>query len=275
MDDRVFDKLSRVIYYACGIKMPRIKKTMLAARLRKRLRILGLDSFPAYLDYITSPAGQADEFGHMIDVVSTNKTDFFRETKHFDLMTRTVLPEIIQRRRPGNHHLRVWSAGCSTGEEPYTLAMVLDDFLGLYPEWNYSILATDICTEVLSKARTAIYSEECIAPVPTLLRQKYLMKGKGRRRGTYRVVPELRRRIDFRRLNFMENDFAIRERMDIIMCRNVVIYFDRQTQGTLYEKFYRQLATKGYLFTGHSETLHTITDRMQRIESALYQCLKK
>ncbi|MFH1019172.1 MAG: protein-glutamate O-methyltransferase [Pseudomonadota bacterium] len=275
LSDRDFNRFSAFIYEACGIKLPPIKKTMLSARLQKRLRQLHLDSFSAYLDYVLSPDGQLKELSHMIDVVSTNKTDFFREAKHFDVMTSLVLPDYVQRMTHSAHKiLRVWSAGCSSGEEPYTLAMVLDDFFFRYPGLDYAILATDICTEVLAKAEEAIYTDEVVAPVSPVLRNKYLMKGKGAHSGFHRVVPELRHKVVFRRLNFMDRDFGIEQKMDIILCRNVIIYFDRKTQCALFEKFYRHLSPNGYLFTGHSETLEGIGDRMERVAAAVYRCRK-
>jgi len=275
LSDRDFNRFSAFIYETCGIKLPPIKKTMLSARLQKRLRQLHLDSFSAYFDYVLSPDGQVKELSHMIDVVSTNKTDFFREAKHFDVMTGLVLPEYVHRMTHSSHKtLRVWSAGCSSGEEPYTMAMVLDDFFSRYPGLDYAILATDICTEVLARAEEAIYTDEVVAPVSLALRNKYLMKGKGTHQGFHRVVPELRRKVTFRRLNFMDRDFGIEQKMDIIFCRNVIIYFDRKTQCALFEKFYRQLSPSGFLFTGHSETLEGIGDRMERVAAAVYRCRK-
>jgi len=275
LTDRDFNKFSAFIYDICGIKLPPIKKTMLSARLQKRLRRLNLSSYSAYLDYVLSPEGQANELYHMIDVVSTNKTDFFRESQHFDVMNQKVLPEFVARHgnRPQPHKLRVWSAGCSTGQEPYTLAMVLQEFREKHPQFDYEILATDICTQALAAAAEAIYTDEVVAPVPVIMRQKYLMKGKGQHKGFHRVVPELRQKVNFQRLNFMDRDFGIDKKMDIIFCRNVIIYFDRETQRALFEKFYRQFVKGGFLFTGHSESLEGITDRMERIESAVYKCL--
>ncbi|MDH5299442.1 MAG: protein-glutamate O-methyltransferase [Desulfobulbaceae bacterium] len=275
LSDRDFKRISSFIYDTCGIKLPPIKKTMLSARLQKRLRQLRMESFAAYFDYVLSPEGQSKELAHMIDVVSTNKTDFFREEKHFEVLNSIVLPDFVNRMKNSSHGvLRVWSAGCSSGEEPYTLAMVLDDFLSRYPRLDYSILATDICTQVLAKAQEAIYANETVAPVPPLLRNKYLMRGKGGYEGFHRVVPELRRKVTFKRLNFMDRDFGIEQKMDVIFCRNVIIYFDRKTQGELFEKFYRQFAPNGYLFTGHSESLEGIVDRVDRVASAVYRCRK-
>lgn len=276
LSDRDFNRFSAFIYEVCGIKLPPIKKTMLAARLQKRLRRLNISSYRDYFDYVLSPEGQINELCHMIDVVSTNKTDFFREPQHFDVMNQKVLPEFVARcqKRSQPHKLLVWSAGCSSGQEPYTLAMVLQEFCEKTPQLDYEILATDICTEALATAVEAIYTDEVVAPVPVALRHKYLMKGKGQHKGFHRVVPELRQKVSFQRLNFMDRDFGLKKKMDIIFCRNVIIYFDQATQRSLFEKFYRQFAPGGYLFTGHSESLEAITDRMERVDSAVYKCLK-
>lgn len=277
LKDRDFNRISAFIYEVCGIKLPPIKKTMLSSRLQKRLRVLEMESYAEYMDYVLSPEGQAKELYHMIDVVSTNKTDFFREPQHYDVMNTKVLPEFVERyagREGFQHKLRVWSAGCSTGQEPYTLAMVMQEFCERQPQFDFEILATDICTQALAAAEEAIYADDVVAPVPTILRHKYLMKGRGHHSGFHRVVPELRRKVIFRRLNFMDRDFGINKKMDMIFCRNVIIYFDRPTQQVLFEKFYRQFAPGGYLFIGHSETLEAIGDRTERIDSAVFRCLR-
>lgn len=274
LSDNDFTIFSKYIYDLCGIKLPPIKKTMLSARLQKRLRHLKLYSFREYLDYLLSPAGQADEICHLIDVVSTNKTDFFREAVHFDILTGMVLPEIIQRRKRSQHCINIWSAGCSTGEEPYTLAMILAEFCANHPGHDFSVLATDISTKVLAQAREAIYADDLIRPIPSPLRYKYLMRGKGKHRGYHRVVPELRAKVQFQRLNFMDLQFCLQHKVDIIFCRNVIIYFDRQTQENLFNKFFGQLRPQGYLFTGHSETLSGINNKMQRLDAAVYQRLQ-
>lgn len=272
LTDHDFKKISAYIYNACGIKLPPTKKTMLAARLNKRLRKVNIASFAEYFDYVLSVGGR-QELINMIDEVSTNKTEFFREVKHFDFLISHILPEYVKLlRNRTKRTLQVWSAGCSSGEEPYTLAMVLDDFFSHHPGLTYSVLATDISSKVLAIAKQGVYADETVTPVPILLRHKYLMRGKGDRKGFHRIVPELRRKITFRRLNFMDRDFGIDTRMDIIFCRNVIIYFDRKTQSLLFEKFYRQLAVNGHLFIGHSESLEGIIDRMKRLISSVFRC---
>ena len=269
LGDREFKQFSEFIEAQCGIKMPATKRTMLESRLQKRLRSLALESFRAYCDYLFSPEGMKNELIHMIDVVTTNKTDFFREPVHFDFLNKNILAKIGASGYP--QKLRVWSAGCSSGEEPYTLAMVLQDFAERCPGFSYSILATDICTTVLQKAASGIYQDEDIIPVPLELKRKYLLKSKDRSKGMVRIVPELRRMVKFRRLNFMDSDFGLTGPVDVIFCRNVIIYFDRETQEKLLNKFYRLLAPGGYLFLGHSETLNGLNVPLVQVYSTVYR----
>lgn len=272
MSDRLYEQFSQLIHSECGIKLPPIKKIMLQSRLQKRMKVIGISSFKEYYNYLTSVQGREKELAHALDVVSTNKTDFFREPSHFDYLRVMALPDIIHtlgsklRRR-----IHLWSAGCSSGEEPYTLAMVLSDFLEKYPEFDYDIFSTDISQRVLSKAQQAIYSDNDAAPVPHRLKAKYLMKGKGQQVGNWRVIPELRNRIQFNRLNLMDRQFKLPNMMDIIFCRNVIIYFDRPTQVCLFQKFYNCLSPGGYLFIGHSETLYGINDQFQYIQATIYK----
>ncbi len=272
MSTGVFGRFSDFIYEKCGIKMPPAKKTMLTARLTKRLRILGISSFGDYYDYVTSPNGLEEELVHMINVVTTNKTDFFREPGHFDFLIQKALPVITGKKRLSElNKLNIWSAGCSSGEEPYTLAMVLSEYFENRPG-DFSILATDISTKVLAKAKNAVYTKQVVQPVTHNFRQKYLMRGTGSQEGLFRIVPELRKKINFQRLNLLEGrDFGLKQRMDMIFCRNVIIYFDRPTQIGLFEKYYRQLIAGGYLFIGHSETLNNINKDFVLVGSAVYE----
>jgi chemotaxis protein methyltransferase CheR len=252
-----FSRLSQFIYKVCGIKLTPVKKVMVESRLSKRLRELNMKKFSEYCDYLFSDRGMEEELVHMIDIVTTNKTDFFRESAHFDYLVEKALPALIHQHEAGvRRKLRIWSAGCSTGEEPYTLAMVLKDFGERCRSFDFEIMATDISTRVLRKAALAVYEEDKVEPVPTQMKEKYLLRGRGNSQGRVRVTPELRESIRFRRLNFMDNDFAIKERMDVIFCRNVIIYFDRITQERLLRRFCDHLVPGGYVFMGHSETLN-------------------
>lgn len=272
LSERDFNRLSEFIYVQCGIKMPAAKKTMLEARIQKRLRLVGIHSFNEYCEWVLNPQTAETELIHFIDIVTTNKTDFFREPAHFEFLVQTAIPELIKQEGAGiRRPLMVWSAGCSTGEEPYTLAMVLSEFGLKYPAFNFQILATDISTRVLDKAASAIYEMEKIDPIPLNLKKKYLLKSRDPAKQLARIIPELRSRVRFRRLNFMDENFTLREEMDIIFCRNVIIYFDRPTQEVLINKFCRHLNPGGFLLVGHSETLNTLRVPVVQIAPTIYQ----
>ncbi len=267
-----FKRLSSFIYSELGIKLPDSKNTMLESRLAKRLRVLGMSSYSDYCDYVFSDQGQQDELIHLFDVVTTNKTDFFREPTHFDFLTRTALPEIINSNaRGGRKKLKVWSAGCSTGEEPYTLGMVLSDYALATRNFGFEILATDISTRVLEMARRAVYARDRIDPIPADVRKKYLLKSRDKKSDLVRICPELRTRVCFGRLNFMDREFGLQEVMDIIFCRNVLIYFDRNTQETLLRKFCRHLMPGGFVFLGHSESIHGYDLPLVQVAPTVYR----
>jgi chemotaxis protein methyltransferase CheR len=272
MNEAQFRRLGEFIYQVCGIRLNESKKVMLESRLSKRLKVLGMKSYKTYCEYLFSSDAKEDELIHMIDLVTTNKTDFFREPAHFDFLRRTALPELIRSHGAGtDRKLMVWSAGCSTGEEPYTLSMILSDYAYAHRSYEYIILATDISTRVLDVARTGIYREEQIVPVPQDFRKKYLLRGKERHAGKVRIAPELRERVRFRRLNFMEGDFGMREPLDIVFCRNVIIYFDRPTQERLIDRISRHMIPGGYLFMGHSETLNGMHVSFESVAPTVYR----
>lgn len=269
-----FNRLSSFIYNEFGIKMPAGKQTMLEGRLSRRVRNLQLNSYTEYCDFLFSDAGKKTELVHLINAVTTNKTDFFREPTHFDYLTQAVLPALARHTGAGvRSKLKLWSAGCSTGEEPYTLTMVLSEYARMYSEFSagYSILATDISTRVLQMAKNAVYHEDRIAPITGPLRKKYLLRSKDRNNPVVRIVPELRSKVTFGHLNFMDADFGLRETLDIIFCRNVIIYFDKETQERLMQKFCRNLVPGGYLFLGHSESLHGYDLPLVQVAPTVYQ----
>lgn len=270
MTNAEFSRFSDFIQSQCGIKMPLAKKTMLQGRLQKRLRFLAMDSFSVYADYVFSAKGKEEELFHMIDAVTTNKTDFFRESKHFDYLRDVVLPSVMREASDKAWtQFKGWSAGCSTGEEPFTLAMVLAKFAEDNPAFHFSILATDISTKVLEIAKTAIYQEEKIEPIPLEFRKKYLLRSTSK--PVMRIVPELRACLQFMRLNFMNDDYALRDMMNIVFCRNVIIYFDRETQEQILTRICRYLLPGGYLFMGHSETLNGMHLPIKQISSSIYR----
>lgn len=267
MNDRIFDRFSEFIKAELGIKMPASKKTLLEARLQKRLRELCMSSHEEYCEYLFSPQGMEEELVNLVDVVTTNTTDFFREPKHFELLMSVVLPKLAAR---GSRKVNVWSAGCSSGEEPYTLSMVLSEFARQSNGFTFNILATDISTQVLRMAIRAVYPETKIGPIPTEYRKRYLLRSKDRTRRLVRIGPEARSHVRFRRLNFME-EFSFDDQLDIIFCRNVVIYFDRQTQERLFSRFCGKLVTGGYLFIGHSESLAGMNLPLEPVAPTVYR----
>ncbi|HEY3309885.1 MAG TPA: protein-glutamate O-methyltransferase [Desulfuromonadaceae bacterium] len=270
LKEKEFNIFSKFIYQEVGIKLPPAKKIMVEARLQKRLKALGLRTFEQYSDYVFSSEGKSDEVIHLIDVVTTNKTDFFREPAHFEYLVKKAIPTLIGNSDAGiRSPFRIWSAGCSTGEEPYTMAMVLTEFAESLPGFRSSILATDISTQVLAKARNAIYAEDRVDTIPLNMKKKYLLKSRDKHKSLIRMTPHIRSMIQFQRLNFMD-DFDMREQMDVIFCRNVIIYFDKPTQERLLNKFCRQLVPGGYLFLGHSETLNGLNVPLNPVASTVY-----
>jgi chemotaxis protein methyltransferase CheR len=269
-----FIRLSRFIHENVGIKMPPAKRLMLEGRLRKRIKFLGMKSFTEYIDYLFSDKGMEEEVLHMIDVVTTNKTDFFREPNHFDYLIQKALPQLITAHGAGiRRQLMVWSAGCSTGEEPYSLAMAMHEFGKKYPGFmfDYRILATDISTRVLEMAKRAVYAEERVQPIPENMKKKYVMRSKDSRRKLIRIIPGLREAVRFRRLNLLDDDFGFRERMDIVFFRNVLIYFEKPTQEMILKKVVKYLKSDGYLFIGHSETLLEMDLPLRAVNPTVYK----
>jgi chemotaxis protein methyltransferase CheR len=241
---------------------------MLEARIKRRLKILGYHSYGEYCDYLFGHEGLKDELVHLIDVVTTNKTDFFREPGHFDYLAQKALPELAE--RIAGRQFVIWSAGCSTGEEPYTMAIVLSEYALTHPGFRFRILASDISNLVLAKAEMGVYTSEVVAPVQPMLRQKYFMRSRDRGSNQVRVAPELRKLIEFRRLNFMDADYGI-EKVDAIFCRNVIIYFDRATQERILQRLSNCLLPGGYMFVGHAETLHDMDLPLTPVAPALYR----
>jgi chemotaxis protein methyltransferase CheR len=265
-----FVRLRSLIYEQSGINLSADKKIMLELRIKRRLRTLNLPSFAVYCEYLFGHQGQREEIVHLIDAVSTNKTDFYREADHFDFLVQKALPDLMARNESGRP-LLIWSAGCSTGEEPYTLAIVLNEYALAHPGFCFKVLATDISTTVLAAAERGVFTSEVVRPVPAELRRKYFMRGRDSNSNLLRVVPELRKQIEFRRVNFKDANFGLSQKADAIFCRNVIIYFDRSTQQQILEKLYSYLVTGGYAFVGHAETLHDLNLPLVPVAPALYR----
>ncbi|RSU46863.1 protein-glutamate O-methyltransferase CheR [Sphingomonas sp. S-NIH.Pt15_0812] len=262
-----FKRVAAFIEQHSGIKTPPSKRLLVEGRLRRRARASGFASVADYCEHVfADPATLATEAELLVNALTTNKTDFFREPKHFDYLTARVLPALVA---AGERRLRVWSAGCSTGAEPYTLAMLLDQFCMTQP-CGYGILATDIDTEVLETARRGIYPTSMVEPVPALLRRRYMMAARGDR-AEIRMVPELRAAIGFGRLNFMDPRYGVGDPMHIIFCRNVLIYFDQPTQEKVIRRLLDCLVPGGHLFLGHSETIAGMDLPVQTVAGTVFQ----
>jgi len=272
MTDQEFRRLSQFITEHAGIKLPEVKKVMLQSRLQKRLRHLEMTNYKEYIDFVFSEKGLQNELIHMLDVVSTNKTDFFREPVHFEFMEKTILPEYVEQ-NPLNRPIKIWSAGCSSGEEVYTIAMTISEFKRDHPGLDYSILGTDISTHILQKAVDAIYKEEKTAAIPLELKKRYLLKSKDRTRRLVRVVSELRRKAVYRRLNFMDEYYDVGETFDLVFCRNVLIYFNREKQEAVIRKLIRKLKPGGYFFIGHSESIMGMDVPLKQIRPTIFKRL--
>lgn len=254
LSEEAFSLLATFIHEHCGIKITFEKKGMLEGRLRRRVRALGLETLNRYCQFLFQEGGIDHEIIPLIDVVTTNKTDFFREPHHFQYLLDTILPGHWVGRR-SSAPIKIWSAGCSSGAEPYTIAMVCALFAEQNPGFSAEILATDICTEVLVEASRAVYPHAMIEPVPMELRRRYLLRSRDRRADTVRMARSLRGMVRFGRLNLMEKTYPIRHKMDVIFCRNLLIYFDRPTQQAVLTKLCGHLRVGGHLILGHSESI--------------------
>jgi chemotaxis protein methyltransferase CheR len=266
--DTEFEKISRLVYSHCGIHLHDGKKELVKARLGKRIREGNFRSFADYFEYVKTGEG-TDEFIAMIDSLSTNLTSFFREDGHFRALAR-IVPALIRERTPsGRPRLRFWSAGCSSGEEPYTIAITaLEAAQRMGAELR--ILATDISTRVLKKAQQGIYPADRVKAIPPDLLRKYFQVGQGNWAGHYRVKKDVGDLVAFQRFNLME-PMAAGDPFDVIFCRNVMIYFDKKTQDGLVNRFYDRLTKGGYLFIGHSESLTGLNHAFKYLEPSLYR----
>lgn len=266
ISEREFDALRHLIYRECGVVIKPHKKSLLVNRLSKRLRHLGLATFSDYLDFLKTPRGGKGELTELIDAVTTNKTDFFREPKHFDFLRDHMLPGIKNRVLSGGP-CRIWSAASSSGEEPYTLAICLSEFFGTGPGNKFEILGTDISETVLRHAVAGLYREAAVQPIPRHLLLKYFDK----RGNLYRAKPEIARRVTFRKLNLLHDFQRYLRNIDAVFLRNVLIYFDRATQEGIIQKIGSVLRPGGYLFIGHSESLQGMRTPFEYAAPSIYR----
>ncbi len=264
-----YELFRRLIYEQAGINLGDQKHQLLRARLGKRLRAGDFSSYRAYYEHVKAdPTGA--ELSALIDAVSTNTTHLFREPQHLQFLARTLRAQLEDRKwRAGNRDLRIWSAGCSTGDEPYSVAMTVDDVAGTQMEWK--ILATDVSTRVLAQARRGLYETHRLGTVPAQFRTRYFRRAAGRDPAQVEVSPELRARITYAHLNLMRESYPFRHGFNYIFCRNVMIYFDRPTQQRVVAKMTAHLRPGGYLLIGHSESLNAIEHSLHYVQPTVYQ----
>jgi chemotaxis protein methyltransferase CheR len=269
-----FGRIARLIEGEAGIRLPPGKRLMVEGRLRKRMRAHGHGDFAAYCRFLFSEGGLEREIVHLINAVTTNKTDFFREPEHFDFLVSDMVPSLVRQRGERTPLLKVWSAASSTGAEAYTLAMVLSDLARERQDFSYAILGTDISTAVLAQGRRAVYPAEMIAPVPPDMHSRYLMyaRAPGPRREV-RIVPELRRRVRYAHLNLMDDSYPFDRDVDIVFLRNVLIYFEKTDQEAVVARLVGHLRPGGYLVLGHSESMIGTVLAVRQVAPAVFQKL--
>lgn len=261
-----FDFIRRLVLERTGIALSESKQELVYGRLAKRLRSLGLTRFSEYCKYV---ANHDEELPEVVNAITTNLTSFFRESHHFDYLRDEVMPALL-RVNAASRRIRIWSAGCSSGEEPYSIAMVVREMVPENQGWDVRILATDIDTNVLDRARSGFYPADRVTGVPESCRRRYLSKGTGDDAGRIRMRDDIRDMIAFRQLNLIE-EWPMRGPFDIIFCRNVVIYFDKTTQRLLFDRYANILVPGGHLFIGHSETLYKVSERFELIGRTIYR----
>jgi chemotaxis protein methyltransferase CheR len=242
---------------------------MLQSRLLARLKANNMDSYKEYCDFVLSGKSDESEIVNMIDLISTNKTDFYRESAHFDFMKQVTLPEFLENN--SGKPMTVWSSASSSGEEAYTISMVISEFLEGKKKFDFSVFGTDISTRMLEKASLGIYPLERVDDIPLSQKKKYLLKGKDTEKPMVRIIPELRAKTKFERLNLMDNSYNVPKEFDIIFCRNVLIYFDRETQEKVINKLCMHLKKGGYFFLGHSESVSGINVPLKQIKPTIFE----
>jgi chemotaxis protein methyltransferase CheR len=268
LSDAEFIQLSQLVHRHAGINLSPQKKELVRSRLTKILRTRAIPNFKEYYRMVLQDSSGA-ELAHLLDAISTNQTAFWREPRHFEFLAQELLP-VWRRQKTGPLRWRFWSAGCSSGEEPYTLAMVILHALKSADTTGVKIHASDINTQVLAQARQGVYPLARVDPLPLEWRRQFFQKGMNRWEGFVRVKAEVRQMVEFFRLNLMES-FPFKEEFDVIFCRNVMIYFEKATQTELIGKFYSCLKPGGYLFIGHSESLCNINHRFAYVKPTIYR----
>jgi len=262
-----FKKLGEFIHSNYGIQMPDSKKVLLEGRLQKRIKANKLSNFGEYIDFLFSDLGQKKELPFFIDAVSTNKTDFYREPHHFKFLSQQFLPEFAA----SHNHLKIWSAAASSGEEPYTIAIELREFIENHKGFSYEMLGTDISTDILQKAAKGIYDEKRVEIIPLPIKKKYFLRSKNKENKTVKVSKILQQNLRFRTINLTVPLTGIPDDFDIIFCRNVLIYFNRIVQEKVINSLCNKLKPGGFLLLGHSESLTGIQAPLTQVAPTIYK----
>lgn len=267
-----FSLFQRLIYRSAGIHLSAAKRTLLEARLAKRLRELGLDSFSAYYDYLVQDGG-GTELGELLDRIATNETHFFREPRQFDFLEEKMFPQWQAEAASGarSKYLQVWSAGCATGEEPFSIAMTLFDHFPARKDWRIEILATDLSSRALRAARAAVWPIVKAKEIPPGYLKRFMLRGTGSQQGNMKAGPEILGAVRFERLNLHDKVYPAIGSFDLILCRNVLIYFDAASRAGVIERLLDHLAPTGYLFVGHAESLAAMSERVRYVVPTVYR----
>lgn len=266
-----YEIIRQLVYDRSRINLGTDKRELVAARLGKRLRALQLSSYRDYCNYLRSPNGNA-ELQNLVDVISTNHTYFFREPQHFEFIEHHVIPDYLQNhQRKGNGRLRIWSSACSSGEEPYSIAICLETQRTSHPRLDWELDASDISTQILASARKGVYTEERLSGVPLDTKRRFFQKGVGPYAGYYRMKAEVRDKISWHQMNLFDPSWPFTEPFHVIFCRNVMIYFDRPSQEELVARMSRLLVPGGYLMIGHSESLSGVRHSLKSLAPAIYR----
>lgn len=265
--EKDFQCVRKLVIEHAGISLSDAKKDLVYSRLSKRIRTLGLSGFTEYCEFLQQ--GHEDELVNFVNAITTNLTSFFREKHHFEYLKNNVMPRLL-RENANSKRIRIWSAGCSTGEEPYSLAITVREAMKGTHGWDVKILATDLDTNVIDKAKKGIYAKERVEGLDSSVVRKWFRKGSGAQSGFVKVAPELQELITFKQLNLM-HQWPMKGKFDVIFCRNVVIYFDKPTQKVLFERYANILTGEGMLFIGHSETLFKVSTQFKLIGNTIYR----
>jgi len=270
--DDEFQAFQHLIYTETGITLNESKRCLVCSRLSKRLRSLRLTSYIDYYDYLLRRDTGGEELQQMVNCITTNKTDFFRESHHFHFLTKTVFPKLVSRAKAGGpRKLRIWCAASSRGHEPYSIAITAREYAPFDSSWDLRLLASDIDTDVLAAAQQGIFSSEDLEPVAESLKQRYFERGVGKFAGQARAKTTLRQLITFRQINLIADSWPIHTKFDVIFCRNVMIYFDVPTQKKVIEHMTRYLTPGGYLLLGHSENIQWAAQYLKPQGNTIFQ----